>query len=223
MLFRSPAPSGRVRADLEFPVEGTLVLRVGSAAGSGHYALRVRLRPRPEGTTPARSDLREAGDRTALLGDWSLLAANRGGVAGPFPSLLAGAVEFRGRGRVRTDLRSVVPGPSGGGIAAPTQIPGTRGTWFSDGERAAVGLDLGAGRVLDLDAGLAGGGEILHAGLGDPEATLVALLTRQGPPLTASGLSGTWGYFAVDGDGTAPAYEVGTLTLNAAEIGRAHV
>jgi len=210
-----PAPSGRVRASLPFPVDGTCTLLVGSESGSGHYRLRARLRPRAAGLRPSNSDLRDRGDPSALAGPYSLLAANLGGAAGPLPSLLTGGVEFRRRGRARTDLRSLALPAAGGALPPAEPIPARAGTWFSDGEHASIALDLGAGRVLDADYALAAGGEVLHAGLGDPGASLVSLLLRDGGAPTTASLAGAWTYAVAGGGLGDPTLEAGTLTLGA--------
>ena len=212
-----PSAAGRVKVPFPFPVEGTLVLRVGSAVGIGHYRLRVRLTPRPEGLRPARADLREAGDPLALAGSYSLLAFDLGGAAGGVPSAFTGGVDFLRRGRARTDLVSL--GLSDGGAlpeaAAGVPVAAHGGSWFAAGPVAAVSLDLGDGARLAGDYGIAAGGDVLHAGLGDADAALVSLILREGPPPTTASLAGTWTYAVTIGEGDAATLEAGSLTLGA--------
>ncbi|HEU4395612.1 MAG TPA: hypothetical protein VFS92_08610 [Planctomycetota bacterium] len=206
-----PVPSARGRVKVQFPfaVDGTLVLRVGSAVGSGHYRLRVRVTPRPAGLRPARADMREAGDPLALSGDYSLLAFD---IGGPAPAAFTGGVEFLRRGRARTDLVAAAIPPVGAGT--PIAVHG--GSWFAAGPTAAISLDLGDGARLSGEYGIAAGGDVLHAGLGDADAALVSLILREGPPATTASLAGTWTYAVTAGEGDAATLEAGSLTLGPA-------
>lgn len=192
----------------------TLSVR-GEAGSSGPFLSKVRWRV-PRG---GKADLRDAPRLEALLGPYAAFLASVPEGPLPIPGLLTGGLDFDGRGGIRAELSAgaLVPdlaSPLGFGLQF-LPVPGRRGSYWTDGSRAALSLPAAGGATVEASFTMAAGGSILHAGIAEPGSDFGLLLERGGPP-TAAALAGTWFYADVATGGGGPGtVEIGALTLSA--------